>query len=130
MISPNYRNMKIAYIAHPVGGDVDGNIKKIIAIIRKINLSENDTVPFAPYLSDLFALDDNTPHERERGIRNDHEFFERNTMDELRLYGDRISYGMLAEIKQALNFDIPIKAMTPETEEVYETFKQLNILEQ
>lgn len=40
--------MKTAYIAHPVSGDVKGNVEKIIAIVRHINLTEPDIVPFVP----------------------------------------------------------------------------------
>lgn len=51
--------MKIVYIAHPIGVDVENNIKKVIAICRTVNLETSDIVPFVPYLSDLYALDDN-----------------------------------------------------------------------
>ena len=50
--------MKIAYIAHPISGDVKENIKKIINIIRTVNLEEPLTVPFAPYIPDCIALND------------------------------------------------------------------------
>jgi len=55
--------MRICYIAHPISGDVKGNIKKVIKIVREINLAHPDVVPFVPYLSDLYALDDNNPDE-------------------------------------------------------------------
>jgi len=107
--------MKIAYIAHPVGGDVKGNIKKIIAIARHINLTEPDVVPFVPYLIDLYSLDDNVPSERQRGIKNSIAVFDRYIIDEVRLYGTRISEGMEFEIGDAISRKIPIIPMTPET---------------
>lgn len=109
--------MKIAYIAHQVGGDIEGNLEKIKAIVRHINLTEPDTVPFAPYWLDCHALDDNHPFERERGIKNDHEYFARKTFDELRLYGNRISVGMRAEIELARKYDIPVIPMSEEAQE-------------
>jgi len=85
--------MKIAYIAHPVGGDVKNNIQKILKIVRDINLKEPETVPFAPYLSDIMAMDDSIQEERNRGIKNDIHILESGLVDEIRLYGDRISTG-------------------------------------
>lgn len=115
--------MKIAFIAHQLSGDIEGNLKKITEICRKINLEEPDTVPFAPYFSDLYSLDDNIPEERARGIRNDMEFFERHVIDELRLYGDRVSSGMADEILIALREQIEIIPMTEETKAY---FKNIN----
>lgn len=106
--------MKIVYIAHPVGGDVKNNIDKILKICREINLNESDRVPFVPYLSDLMSLDDNVPAERQRGIKNGVHILQSGLVEELRLYGDRISSGMQAEIDLVESLGIPVIAMTPE----------------
>jgi hypothetical protein len=111
--------MKIAYIAHPIGGDVTANLVRINAIVRKINREEPNVVPFVPYYADIMAMDDNVPAERERGIKNDHEHFRRKTFDVLRLYGDRISMGMNGEIIMAKKFGIPVVPMTEETSNEY-----------
>lgn len=100
--------MKIAYIAHPVSGDVEGNIEKILKIVRTINLEDPDTVPFVPYLSDLLALDDNKPEERERGIKNDIHILKSGMVNQIRLYGDKISDGMRAELNLAKELGIEI----------------------
>lgn len=105
-------SMKIAYIAHPISGDVAGNLEKIRLIGREINLTEPDTVPFAPYWFDCHCLDDNKPAERERGIRNDKALLEAGFVDEIRLYGDRISTGMRQEIDIAFNQGIVIIPMS------------------
>lgn len=110
--------MKVAYIAHPVSGDVKGNIAKIIAIVREINLTEPDVIPFVPYLADLYALDDNNPAERQRGIKNDIALLKRGFIDELRLYGNRISNGMRAEIDLAEEMDIPVLGMSLAMEKI------------
>lgn len=100
--------MKIAYIAHPISGDIEGNLERIAAICRNINLEEPEVVPFAPYYLDCIALDDNNPEERARGIKNDTELLKRGFVDEVRLYGNKISNGMLAEIKLAEELGIPV----------------------
>ena len=107
--------MKIAYIAHPISGDVEGNIKKIIAIVKSINLIEENVVPFVPYLADLYALNDNDPKERTRSIKNDNALFFSKVIDEVRLYRSKISEGMTNEINLARSLNIPIVPMTIET---------------
>ena len=107
--------MKIIYIAHPVSGDVNGNIIKIISIVREINMMCPDVVQLVPYLADLYALDDNVPNERQRGIKNDIAVLKSGLINEVWLYGDKISTGMQEEIKLAKELNIPIKAMSKET---------------
>ena len=102
--------MKIVYIAHPISGDIKGNLEKIRLIVRELNLNDPDIVPFAPYWLDCHALNDDVPEERERGIRNDEEFFVRGVIDELWLFGPRISTGMSHEITKAINCGIPVIA--------------------
>lgn len=107
--------MKIAYIAHPIGGDVKGNLIKVLAIVKHINRTEPDTVPFVPYFADLLAMDDNIAPERTRGIKNDHEFFARRCFHELRLYGDHVTSGMEDEISLAVQYGIRINPCTRQT---------------
>ena len=111
--------MKIAYIAHPIGGDVQKNIERVLDIVRNINLKEADVVPFAPYLPDCQALDDNVPDQRARGIKNGHAIISRGLVDELRLYGHTISKGMEAEIKLAWQYKILVIPCTDETGKIY-----------
>lgn len=108
--------MKIVYIAHPVGGDVSGNLKKIRLIIREINLTEPDVLPFAHYFVDCLCLIDTIPEERERGIKNDIALLRAGFINEVWLYGDRISTGMRYEIDLADELGIPIIPKTPETQ--------------
>jgi hypothetical protein len=112
--------MKVVYIAHPISGDIENNLKKIIAIIREINITQKDVVPFAHYWVDCHALNDNIPEERKRGIDNDMELFNRKFIDELWLYGDRLSNGMLAEIKICKQLNIPIVFKSKELIEKFE----------
>jgi len=105
---------KLVYIAHPVGGDVQNNIKKILLICRQIHLADNGLIPFAPYIVSLQYLDDAVPAERETGMKADWEYFKRKVMDELWLCGDRISDGMRLEIEQTQKYDIAIVCHNPE----------------
>jgi hypothetical protein len=116
--------MRVVYIAHPIKGDVQGNLRKIEAIGRQINMEEPDTLPFAHYYFDCSTLDDNVPEERERGIRNGLELLRRGFIDELRLYGDRISEGMKREILTAVHQGIPI---VPMNEDVIKDLRWLGL---
>lgn len=100
--------MKVVYIAHPVSGDIKGNLEKIRKIVRQVNLFFPDIVPFAPYWLDCHALDDTIPEERARGIKNDIALFRKGFIDEVWLCGDRISAGMLAEKQLAEEMEIPV----------------------
>ena len=111
--------MRIAYIAHPVGGDVENNLKRISEIGRYINLNEPDVVPFAHYFFDCYALDDSVEYERNRGIKNNLALMKAGFIDEVRLYGNRISNGMKCEIKLAKSLGIAVIPMTKETEAEY-----------
>lgn len=113
--------MKIVYIAHPISGDIEGNLAKIRKIVKDIALSRTDVVPFVPYYVDIVSLDDNDPVQRERGIANDIELFNRKVMDEVWLFGDKFSKGMKAEVKLAKKLGIPIIIKT-EFIEVSEVF--------
>jgi len=108
--------MKVVYICHPVSGNVPNNIKKILNIVRDINLTMPDVVPFVPYLADILALDDDKPEERERGIRNDIAILGFGIISELWIYGRKISKGMEDEIELAYVKGIPIILMDPGTE--------------
>ena len=99
---------KIAYIAHKISGDIEGNIKKVLAIVRHINLTEPDVTPFAPYIVDLQALDDNIPEERTRGMANNKAYFDAGFIHELRIYSD-VSSGIKLEIEWACESNCLIK---------------------
>ena len=107
--------MKVAYIAHPISGDIKGNLKRVEQIGRQINLEEPDVVPFAHYFFDCYALDDDIPEERERGIKNNIALMRKGFIDEVRLYGNRISSGMSHEIAMAIELGIEVAPMTEDT---------------
>lgn len=101
------------FVGHPLRGDIDGNVEKILAICRELH--SRAIVPVAPYLAGLRYLRDHIEEERALGIAANLEAFRRRFVDELWLYGPRISPGMEGEVRAAVRYGIPVKAWTPET---------------
>lgn len=110
---------KIVYIAHPIGGNVEENLRLIRELVRDINLKRDDVVPFVPYYADCVSLDDSNPLERERDIANNIEIFRSGIINELWLFGKTISKGMEAEIDLAGEMKIQVHCMTKETAEKF-----------
>lgn len=108
--------MKVVYIAHPVGGDVKGNLLKITRIIREINLKEEEIIPFAPYVADVLAMIDEIPEERERACKNGLNILRTGMVDEIWVYGPSITRGMKDEIDLAWELKIPIIVKDKDTE--------------
>lgn len=100
--------MIIAYIAHPISGNVPANLEDLRRINRLVNENYPNVVPFMPYYADCISLDDSIPAERERGIANDKAIFESGIIEELWITGDRISAGMIEEIVLAATKGITI----------------------
>lgn len=117
-------DMKIVYIAHPIGGDVANNLAKIKEIIKKLNLERNDIVPFAHYWVDCHALDDSIPEQRQRGIENNVVLLKAGFISEIWLYGGKISSGMKEEILLAKELGIPYYAKDAVTEFALRKFEQ------
>jgi len=107
--------MRTVYIAHPIGGDVKANTAKVLAIFKTVFEQEITVVPFAPYIPYVMCLDDEQPDVRTRAISHNLHLLSLDFVDEVRLYGDRISSGMKEEIDYALRFKVAIRPMTPGT---------------
>ena len=119
--------MIVAYIAHPVSAKTEEekneNLALIAEIFREISLTEPDTIPFVPYYIACHALHEDVSQERTIGLKGNAELMSRDFVDEVRLYGDRISKGMSHEIVIAMMRGILIRPMTPETmREFQQTF--------
>lgn len=101
----------IVYVAHPIGGDVDGNVASVLRLLGELH---TDTcTPIAPYLVCLRYLKDDDAAERAKGIAANAKYFERRFMDLVLLCGPKISSGMQGEVKLALNRGIPLKCHNP-----------------
>lgn len=77
-------------------------------------------IPVAPFLVSLQYLDDEVISDRELGIDANLECFHRKYIDELWLFGDRISEGMKKEIQLAKELQIPIVPQTDGTKRDFE----------
>ena len=118
--------MKTVFIAHPISGDIENNMKKVLNICQKIHNKE--IIPVAPYLVSLQYLNDSVIEDRTIGTEANLECFRRKYIDELWLFGNRISPGMIEEVKLALELKIPIVTRTPETKkELAELFDKWGI---
>lgn len=104
------RVVKIVFVAHPISGDVKENVNKVLKICAKVHTRE--IIPVAPYLISLQYLNDEVIEDRELGMAANHECFYRGFVDELWLFGNRISKGMIEEIKLAREMDIPVICKT------------------
>lgn len=108
--------MIIVYIAHPIGGDVSGNILLVEKECERIFTQQPEVTPIAPYLFALKFLNDDNPLDRSRGVKMNKEYFTRGFVDEVWLFGNRISAGMWEEVQWARNLRIPVVPMTDETQ--------------
>ncbi len=107
------RGTKLVYVAHPISGDVEGNIKSVLQICKEIHTKR--TVPFAPYIVALQYLNDDIPKERRLGADANAMYFKAGIVDELWLYGDKISPGMAEEVVLCRELGIPIRAKSAGT---------------
>ena len=104
---------KTVFIGHPIGGNIKGNIEKVLKICAEAHTK--NIIPVAPYLISLQYLNDEVIEDRELGMDANHECFRRRYVDELWLFGDRISAGMEKEILLAKEMDILIIPKTDGT---------------
>ena len=98
---------KRVYIAHPISGNVQSNLDKVRIIYRRLALG-GEVIPVAPFFLACLALHDGIPSERMTGIAINRAYFEEGMIDELWIYGDRISPGVSKEIELADKLGIPV----------------------
>lgn len=104
---------KTVFIAHPMTGDIEGNSTKVTAICREIHSPE--IIPIFPSFTTRRYL---TPDPKDRELATAHiqEYFNRKMIDEVWLYGDKITDGMWREIRTAFDRKIPVVPKTRETQ--------------
>jgi len=91
---------KIVYIAHPVSGNVEENLKNAAKWYRWAALAHEEIViPLMPWFECCYALDDRDPFERAYGISMDRELIHRIPFDECWLCGTHRSKGMEKEVE-------------------------------
>ncbi len=112
---------KTVYIAHPISGDVESNIERVLKICKEVH-TEN-IIPVAPYIVSLRYLNDKVTGDRELGIEVNYEYFRRRYVDELWLFGAEISEGMYKEVLLAREMNIPIIPKTAGTLKALDALK-------
>lgn len=87
--------MKVVYLAHPVSGDVAGNIAKAKKWVRWIEEKFTGIAVVASWITECEIWDDDNPAHRAAGFERDLAVLDR--CDELWLVGPRVSKGMQYE---------------------------------
>lgn len=107
--------MKQVYIASPLRGDYNTNIKNAVAYCRMA--SEVGVLPLAPHIIFSQWCNDTIPEQREQGLKLGLSLLEKS--QELWVMGTQISQGMQGEIAFAKEHCIPTfyveKPLYPET---------------
>jgi hypothetical protein len=97
--------MRLAYLAHPIAGDVGANLAAARRHYARLYRERPDLVVVAPYLLDLgMGLeDDANPAQRERGLLRMEALCRvvGQSGGEIHLCGPRISEGMRRELEAA-----------------------------
>lgn len=111
---PMFPFMPIVFICSPYAGDVDGNTKRAQSYSRFA--ADNGYIPFTPHLLFPQFLDDTNPRERDLGLHFGRAFLPKCA--EVWVFGDRITSGMNAEIRQARRKGKRIRYFTEDLKKV------------
>lgn len=96
---------KLIYVASPLRGDMEGNIRKANAYCCWA--AKQGVIPVASHLMFTGFLDDNIPEERDVGRKLGIELLKH--CDGMWVFGDVISKGMQAELDWARVLNIPVR---------------------
>lgn len=102
---------KTVFVAHPISGDVEGNLRKVAAICRVIH--NPGLIPIFPSFARRQYLDDEGARVLAEEVNR--EYFRRGMVDEIWFYGNRMSDGMKREAVAAHFFGIPLVGKSPAT---------------
>lgn len=111
---PMFPFMPIVFICSPYAGDIEGNTVKARSYSRFA--ADNGYIPFTPHLLFPQFLDDTNPRERDLGLHFGRAFLPKCA--EVWVFGDRITSGMNAEIRQAKRKGKRIRYFTEDLKEV------------
>ncbi len=103
--------MKVVYMAHPVSGDVKGNIERAKRWVRYIEERFPEIAVVASWITECEIWDDDDPEQRAAGFRRDLAILSR--CDELWLTGSHVSTGMGIERSHAIEQGLRIRDLTP-----------------
>lgn len=100
--------MKMVYIASPLRGDYNTNIKNAVEYCRLAG--ERGVLPLAPHIIFSQWCNDTVPQQREQGLLLGLALLGKS--DELWIMGEKISEGMRGEISFAMEHGIPTYHIT------------------
>ncbi len=100
--------MKMVYIASPLRGDYNTNIKNAVEYCRLAG--ERGVLPLAPHIIFSQWCNDTVPQQREQGLQLGLALLGKS--DELWIMGEKISEGMRGEINFAMEHSIPAYHIT------------------
>lgn len=103
--------MKVVYIAHPIGGDVARNIRRVELILEYYLKLRGNVFPIAPYLHACRYLEDQRPDDRARAFVVNGRYFAGGVVDELWVCGEK-SEGVREEMEMAMYANIPVVFVT------------------
>jgi hypothetical protein len=101
--------MKVIYLAHPVSGDVTGNLARARRWLRWI-YDNFDVAVIADWVLTCEVLDDSRPAHRAHGLAMDRALVE--ICDEFWMVGGRVSGGMQTEREMALGANVIVRNLT------------------
>jgi hypothetical protein len=107
-----FNDVKLVYICSPLRGDIEGNKQRAIEFCKYA--AEQGVIPLAPHTIFTDYLDDTIAEQRKKGLKMGIELLKR--CDELWLFGDEPSSGMLKELEAANSLEIPVVAVTIQQE--------------
>jgi hypothetical protein len=99
---------KLIFVCSPLRGDVATNQKNAIEYSKKV-INEGH-IPICPHIYLTQFFDDSKESDRTLGMEMARDLL--IYCDEVWVFGDKISKGMLGEIKTATLLEIPIKKET------------------
>lgn len=106
--------MKLIFISSPYKGDAEANTLKA----RRYCLFayQSGVVPVAPHLHNTQFLDENVPEERTAGMKLGLELLKK--CDEVWMFGERFSEGMLEELDLAISLGKLIRYFNDKCEKI------------
>ncbi len=110
----------LIFVCSPFAGDVEQNVANAIEYAKAV--IANKLIPFVPHLHFTRILDDNDSAQRKLGMALGQAMLLK--CKAMWVFGDRLSNGMIEEIKFCFNHDIKVVYMG-QYEGVYNQIKQI-----
>ena len=121
--------VRLIYLAHPLSGDVPGNLARAKKWLRWMRIAYPGAATIAPWIQEIEVLgdDDADPEKREAALRRDELIASR--CDAIVLVGGRLSPGMARELRAVRavgGYVIDLLSLGPEPTEAASTNQEAN----